>query len=372
MKKHFLWAGTGIALTFSSGADSQEAFDVSLREVRDQYRLPAAGFVIVNSQGIIASGVSGERVRGAAEEVTLEDRWHIGSITKAMTATLAVKLSTAGLITLDATVGSVLGDKYPGMNDAYRDVTLSQLLSHRAGTLSNLLDLSVWSGLRNTAVDASTHRQTLVRAILRHPPEASPGSQYIYSNAGYVVAGAMLEAVAGNSWEGLIAHYVFRPLAMDQTGFGAPGSPGVMDNARGHALAGGSFRSVEVSVNADNPEATGPAGTLHATLADLAKFASAHLGGVPEYLSHDDLETLHVPKPGEDYALGWQTGPHPCAVDQQVLTHTGSNTMWFTVVWLDTSANIGVVVTTNVGDPPGRRALYDLGERLWNNLGDMC
>lgn len=369
MKKRLIGATLGALVAAAGGAGmASDHLDTVLQEVRDQYRLPAAGYAIVTSDGLIASGAYGERAKGSGAAVTLEDRWHIGSLTKAMTATLAVKLASDGIIRLEATVGDVLGAAYPDMHPAYRDVTLSQLLRHRGGMLGNLLDLKVWAGLRSADLDTAAHRKNLVSAILDHPPQAVPGERYLYSNAGYVVAGAMLEAAAGDSWENLMAQHVFAPLSMHDTGFGAPGTPGTLDNALGHSLAGGTFRSVEVSVNADNPAAMGPAGTLHATLAELSNLLAANLGGKPDYLAAEELSVLHTPLAGEDYALGWQIGPHPCRVGRTVLTHTGSNTMWFATVWLDRAEDLAMVVTTNVGDPPGRAAMNHLGARLWSAL----
>ncbi|WIY53950.1 serine hydrolase domain-containing protein [Devosia sp. YIM 151766] len=372
MRKRLIGTTLGALIaTTGSATIANDQLDTVLQEVRNQHRLPAAGYVIVTSEGMVASGADGERARGTGTAVTPDDRWHIGSLTKAMTATLAVKLATDGLIELRTTVGDVLGSDYPAMNPAYRGVTLGQLLRHRGGMLSNLLDLNVWAGLRSADLDTAAHRKNLVNAILSYPAQAAPGGRYIYSNAGYVVAGAMLEAVAGDSWENLMAQHVFAPLSMHDTGFGAPGMAGAMDNALGHSLAGGSFRSVDVSVNADNPAAMGPAGTLHATLGDLSQFMAANLGGEPAYLAAEELALLHTPQAGEDYALGWQVGPHPCAPSRKVLMHTGSNTMWFATVWLDRAVDLGVVVTTNVGDPPGRRAMDDLGAKLWAAL-DRC
>lgn len=351
-------------------ADGTDRYADILRDIQNRYRLPAAGYAIVSSEEIIAQGVFGYRKRGEDVPVTPDEKWHIGSITKAMTSTLAHHLVVEGIIGFETTVGEVLGENFDGIQESYRGVTLAQLLSHRSGMVSDLVTLPVWTSLRDQTIEQSAHRQALVAEILAAPPLAEAGARYIYSNGGYVVAGAMMETLTGENWDQLLKRYIFAPLGMESAGFGPPGTPGTLDNALGHALAGGGLRPVDLSPLADNPAALGPAGTVHATLHDLALFAIAHLGGAPDYLSARDLGRLHTPAPGEDYAFGWQIASHPCFEGETILTHTGSNTMWFVIVFLDKKTDRGTIVTANAGDPPARTALFDLSRKLLAELYD--
>lgn len=103
---------------------------------------------------------------------------------------------------------------------------------------------------------------------------------------------------------------------------------------------------------ADNPPSLGPAGTVHATLRDWAKFARLHLGVAPEngrpLLTTEALQALHTPPSGGDYPLGWVVTKRPWAPGP-ILTHNGSNTMWFCVAWLAPEAKFGVLVVCNDG-----------------------
>ena len=76
-------------------------------------------------------------------------------------------------------------------------------------------------------------RYRILRDNLVDPPAASVG-KHLYSNLGYVVAGAMAERVTARSWESLMQERLFAPLGISSAGFGAPGVPGELDQPWGH------------------------------------------------------------------------------------------------------------------------------------------
>jgi CubicO group peptidase (beta-lactamase class C family) len=309
------------------------------------------GAAVVSPGAILALDVVGVREAGGDVAATRDDLWHVGSLTKSVTSTLALKLVQQGLIRFDSTVGELLGPHYSHMQAAYRNVKLSQLLGHRAGTNGDPLQLPVWNSLRDPVFTTAEHRRRFVADTLAWPPENVPGSAYLYSNAGYVLAGAMLEMVTGRPWEELVDTHILQPLKLTSTGFGPPGSAGMVDNLRGHILRGGRYEAVTPSVDADNPAALGPAGTMHMSLLDLAHYIQAHLSA-GSFLSADDLALLHAPLAGQDYGQGWKVVARDWA-EGMVLTHTGSNTTWFAVVWIAPSNERAYIAVTNVGAPSG-------------------
>jgi CubicO group peptidase (beta-lactamase class C family) len=150
------------------------------------------------------------------------------------------------------------------------------------------------------------------------------------------------------AWQELIQRELFQPLGMHSVGFGHPGDAATIEQPWGHRRAGDRLQPVF----GDNPSALGPAGTVHATLADWAKFARLHLGvhGDGEPLVRDEtLAALHTPPDGAEYAFGWVVCRRPWAPGP-ILTHTGSNTMWFCVAWLAPEVDFAVLVTCNQGD----------------------
>ncbi len=311
---------------------------------------PAAGVALWDGDTTVCT-VGGVRAAGQSTPVAEGDLWHIGSITKSMTATLAARLVTAGQLRWDDTLGDVLGAALPDLHPDTRAITLTQLLSHRAGLVPNLGTLASLNLIRTQAgADLRQQRLAYAGAILKDPPEATPGQSFTYSNAGYVIAGAMMEAATGESWEALMQAHVFGPLGLTSAGFGPPGIAGTLDQPRGHTagLLGG-LQSREPGPFADNPAAMGPAGTVHISLCDLMQYAIAHAERSTDYLPVEAWEMLHSDK-GDRYALGWGVGING------VLTHSGSNTLWFAQVafWPETKYALAIVTNDGRIDSIGR------------------
>ena len=174
---------------------------------------------------------------------------------------------------------------------------------------------------------------------------------YFYSNGGYIIVGAMLEQITGLDWESLTIARVFGPLGMPNSGFGAPGSPGLPPDAPwGHTQA---KIGIEPGPGSDNPAAIGPAGTVHVTLGDYARFMLAHLRapGV-NLLPAPVIDFLQAPYQGIWYAMGWLNFTDPRWVGFG-LVHDGSNTIWRARVLLIPSLNAGFLLVTNINvDPP--------------------
>lgn len=154
------------------------------------------------------------------------------------------------------------------------------------------------------------NRAGYVKTMLGAAP-AGPRGEFLYSNAGYVIAGAMMEAAMGASWEQMIVAQVFEPLGMSGAGFGAP-DPGPLGHRNGAAVAPG--------WRADNLQAMGPAGKVHLRTGDMLRFLAAHAMQEPDYLPTVLWDRLHAPM--GTYAMGWM-------VEDGDLIHLGSNTHWF-------------------------------------------
>ena len=292
--------------------------------------------------------VTGLRRIEGGEAVADGDLWHIGSVTKSMTATLAARLVQSGALRWDSTVGEVLMPVIPGIHPGYRDVTLEHLLSHRGGTRTQLTrtELQEFRDRQATDPDMRGERRHFVARTLSTAPETAPGTRYAYSNIGYVAAGAMIETVTGLTWEDALRLEVFTPLDLGSAGFGPPGRPGVVDQPRGHdASLLGSLQSVEPGPDADNPRVLGPAGTVHISLCDLLRYVAAHGTRPTDYLRADLWSELHRSR-GDDYALGWTI------VDETRLVHVGSNSLWLAVAGFRRTDGRAVAIVSNHPDAP--------------------
>lgn len=321
-----------------------------IEPVLEKHDLPGMVAAVVSGGRIVAIGAAGVRRRGGPERVTVDDRFHIGSCTKAMTATLCAMLVEQRKLTWDTTLEEVFPELQDGFRPEFRKVTLRQLLAHRAGTPKDLDRGGLWERLRRFDGEPTDARRLLVQGVLGQAPVCEPGTKFVYSNAGYAIAGHIAETVAGKPWEDLIREKLFKPLGMKSAGFGSPGTKDATDQPRGHTASG---KPVEPGLDADNPPVLGPAGTVHCSIADWARFVALHLGdvpGTPQLIRPETLVVLHTPFEGEPpkYALGWMVVERDWA-GGTALTHSGSNTLWFAVSWLAPAKHAAVLVACNQG-----------------------
>jgi len=343
-------AGESQAMTFVRGDLFVLNIPVLPPGVMDQNRLhqlrliagaPAMGVAWASGKDRVL--VDGLRAADAKTPVAPADQWHIGSCTKSVTATLAARLVEAGHITWEATVGQILGPHLPPFNAAYKDATLLQLLAHYSGLPHDLTGSDKYG--RGARPDIRAERLQYVAAALNEAPVVPPGKQDSYSNAGYVVAGAMLESVTDKPWEELMRAHVFAPLGMPSAGFGPPGHPGKGDQPVGHTTgAGGKLRPVTNPEEADSPPAIGPCGSMHLNLRDLLAYLKAHRDRPASFLSETSWKTLHTAPFGGTFALGWMVKP------DGTLSHSGSNGMWWANVVI-TPAGLAFAATMNAVTP---------------------
>ncbi len=249
-----------------------------LEPIRDRYALPALAAAVYDADHALAAGAVGLRAADQPDvAVTVDDRWHLGSDTKAMTATLLARLVERGTLRWDTTLAEAFPDDAPAMRAEYRAVTLEQLLQHRGGLLGNLLSRpALWNPLRANARPLVELRRAFVAQVLALAPEVPVGT-YLYSNAGYMVVGAAIERATNRPWEDLMRDEVFAPLEMSSCGFGAPATVDTTDAPWGHVTTNGENSPVPPGPGADNPAALGPAGTVHCTLRDRGLLRPAPL-----------------------------------------------------------------------------------------------
>ncbi len=194
-----------------------------LAESVKKHNLPGMAAAVVDGGRITAIGAAGVRVRGHEEKITADDLFHIGSDTKSMTATLIAVLIEEGKLRWNSTPFEVLSPHgVKKIDPAWQRVTLEELLSHHAGVRPNP-ELATILATRLLKLSPREQRLRVCRAVLEKPPDHEPGKDFLYSNTGYIIAGAMAEAVTDDSWEHLMTRRVFQPLGMSHAGFGPPG-----------------------------------------------------------------------------------------------------------------------------------------------------
>lgn len=328
-----------------------------LEPIRQKYDLPALAGAIVTSRGLFAAEAVGVRKFGTATPVTIDDQFHLGSNTKAMTATMLATLVEEDELSWITTIPQVFPELSGKMNLAYEQVTLDQLLAHRAGFTDaswplgkNLKDMYRLPG------NPREQRQAYVAMVLNESPVSTPGNTFLYSNRSYAVGGAMAERAANDSWENLMRKRLFDPLCMTTCGFGAMGTydgtdSSLVDQPWQHTLDGKIHKPVAPGPKADNAPVVGPAGTVHCSIGDWGKFVTAHLRGEmgeAGILKPETFKHLHIPTFGGEYAYGWLVANRSWA-GGRALNHGGSNTMNFALAWMAPAKDFGVLIATNQG-----------------------
>ena len=315
-----------------------------------KYQIPAlvGGFKVVRASSEIGlEAVAGQLATTDPTPVQPGQLWHIGSITKSMTATLVARLVERGLLSWEMGLGEAFGQLAPDMLPAYRTQTLAALMT---GQTSMPTNLSPFDMLAQAGADSPREgRLSWVAKAFALAPQTG----MVYPNNGYVLAGALCEAVTGKAYEDLMVEEVFKPLNMASAGFGPPGA----GNPQGHrkALLGGRLIGVGFDRGADNPASMAPAGGVHIAIGDLLTFGLAHSlghqGQRNDYLKTEAGRYLHTPPPKANYALGWVKRP------DGRLWHNGSNTYWLAELSFDpeTPFAIAAIATRfDAGEALGR------------------
>ncbi len=348
-------------------AELQAFVEQTLAKARDQHKLPGIAALVQVGDRIEAEVALGQRANGRPEPVTKDDRWHIGSDTKAFTATLIARLVEQGKLRFEDTMADAFPQLASAMNPAYRAVTITQLLSHTAGLppLTDDKELGPFYAATKGVADLPAQRAAVARTYLTMAPASKIG-EFAYSNLGFIVAGAIAEARIGKAWEDLVREQIFLPLGIANAGFGAPGTPGKVDQPQGHD---GRRPLDPGSKDADNPPAIGPAGTINITLKDWMLFAQDQLAGVHgrgKLLKPETYRKLHTPVAGI-YALGWGAKLAPDGTPL-ILAHSGSNGYWLADIKIMPKKRIIFLIAMNTGDEGANTAVQDINTALRERL----
>lgn len=324
-------------------------------------KLPALAVVVTKDGQICDRAVAGVRKWGDTTPVTTNDLFHIGSCTKSMTATLAAVLIEEGQLRWDTTIAEIFPELSGKIDKRYETVTVEQLLQHRGG-VPTAPPLAAWGRAWQEIGTPTEQRREFIEAVLTTAPAAAPGTTMIYSNQGYSIVGAMLEKISGQDFESLMTEKLFKPMHMETAGFGPPGTKNKIDQPWGHIR-----RLVWTSpMQSDNPPAIAPAGRVHCSLDDLARYAILHLQpGTNSLLKPESMARLHASPEGvktigglDDYACGWVRLKRDWA-GGPVLWHNGSNTMWYVVMWLAPEKNFCVIAATNIAGKGAEKGCND-------------
>ena len=328
--------------------------------------------VVEDGRAALVKGY-GVRRLGSPAPADAHTSFPIGSETKAFTATALAILVDRDKLSWDDRVV----DRLPGfaMYDPYvtAHMTVRDLLTHRSGLSLGEGDLLVIPGTRRSRAD-------IVHALRYLKPSTGFRERFAYDNILYIVAGALVEAVSGQSWEDFVRQNIFAPAGMADAQ--ANYSPGAPDVASLHARTGGAIRGEGAETVLPPPEGffhgVGPAGGISLSATDFARWIEVQLshGTLPDggrlYSQAQAAELwrpvvvvpadeFKLPAPIaamqpelQTYALGWFVESYRGHI---VVEHSGAVFGALGMLYLIPEKSVGIAVTINSEDGSTRRAV---------------
>jgi CubicO group peptidase (beta-lactamase class C family) len=275
--------------------DLMKKIDAVMAEVYQPGQPGAAIIVRKNGQTVIRKGY------GLADlelQVPVEPDmvFRLGSITKQFTAVSILILAQEGRLGLQDEITKFLPD-YPTQG---RKITIEHLLTHTSG-IQSYTDMAEWLPLWRK--DFSM--KELVDLFKDKPMQFEPGESWAYNNSGYVLLGAIIEKISGESYEQFVDGHIFKPLGMKSSCYGSTERV-IPRRVPGYQMGQGGF------VNAPYLSMTQPyaAGSLLSNVDDLADWSEAVFSG--KLVKKEWLDKAFTPyklKNGESsgYGYGWFT-----------------------------------------------------------------
>ncbi|MFZ5354075.1 MAG: serine hydrolase domain-containing protein [Bacillota bacterium] len=279
-----------------------------IEKAREKYHVPAVSVSIVSSEKILLSIQSGVRVYGTSERVTREDYFHIGSCSKSILVYIAAKQVERGLLGWD----TKFFDLYPELKkealEAYHEITLEDLFLCRAGIKPYTSGDETYpdlSGSENQQLD-------FIRYLVQLPPSAkktvSGGFEFLYSNAGYAMASAMIERATDLSYQNLIDKYLNKELELDVF-IGWPNKINIKQPSGHYLNKNNTLEVFGVDSEYSIPSLIEPAGNISMKPKDFERYVQLHLCGLTgssKQLKHDTFKYIDTGHKG--FALGVTNG----------------------------------------------------------------
>ena len=374
LRAAFAWSAAALtATTVRAQSAAVAQFDADVAKAVKAWKAPGLAIAVVRNDTVLFAKGYGVREMGKPEAVDADTRFAIGSTTKAMTVLALGMLVDEGKVRWDAPVIDYL----PGfrLSDAYvtRELTVRDLLTHRTG-LGNA-DL-LWAGADYSAEEIFKRTATL-------PLAYSFRSGFVYQNIMYALAGDIVRAVSGMSWDAFLESRILGPLGMKSTVTRLAGITGKPNVAMPHGEVNDTLRVIRNRT----VDPVAPAGSVWSSVNDMSRWMrfvldSGRVNG-KRLLSDSTFRQWLSPQTIADpntypaltlsrphfflYALGWFLQDYN---GQAVAMHTGSIDGMSALIGLIPDKKLGVYVLANADHVELRHALmYEVFDRFGGAAG---
>ena len=345
-------------LSVSWAAAQPPDLDAWVARTMKTFEVPGIAVAIVKDGEVVAARGYGVRKLGESAPVDANTIFGIASNTKAFTSAALAMLVDEGKIRWDDPVINHLPQLH--LHDPYvtRELTVRDALSHRSGLGLGAGDLLYWP-------DTTFTRDEVVARARFIQPASSFRSRYAYSNLMFVIAGQIIPAVTGKSWDDFVRERILTPLGMTSTRLSSvglrPEDNAAYPHSRGWRLRG-TLRPVPMQRN----DVWAAAAGIQTSVNDLSKWIIVQLneGKIEQNRLlfserqqremwaattvvpiSNVIEPLRAVTPNfSSYGLGWAVRDYR---GRRIISHGGGLTGMVTTVQLVPEENLGIVVLTN-------------------------
>jgi len=351
-----------IFLAIFSNLVSAQNITAIAEQIMEKDSIPEMAFAVVTKDSIIIKKVLGHHKISEINSnpnSNIDDYFHLGSNTKAITSFIAAKLVENKKIMWNTKFYDLFPELKRKSNTKYLNITLEDLLSHRAKIQPFTTGVE-YQKLPKFNGSKQEKRRKFAEYVLTLDSVENKES-YNYSNAGYSVAAIMLEKVSGNSWEKLIDKYLRRKLNINIV-FGWP-NRNFENQPYGHWIDNGKLVSVSQKIDYDLSMAE-PAGDLSMNIESYAKFIQLNIQGLAgenNFLQSKTYKFLHTYR--DEYSIGWV---NYIKNNEQISEHAGSDGTFFSYSQIDRKNLIGYIVLVNNGSKTAQNGVFEMINKLKN------
>jgi len=312
--------------------------------------------VLVKQEGqaLFEEGFGVRDLRGK-RKIDAHTNFRLASCTKQFTAMAIMLLVHGGKLRYDETLMEV----FPEFPAYGASITVRNLLNHTSGLpdYEDLMDAAekakgpMWSPERQIRDD-----QVLQLLKKESHGKFAPGSQWVYSNSGYVLLGLVVEQASGESLPAFLQQRIFRPLHMDHTLLYVRGSPEVSHRAYGYSEENGAWKRTDQDVTS----ATRGDGGIYSSIDDMAKWdAALYDDRLLSDASRKVAFSPHAKVTGEPYEASYGSG---WRITGDTLWHSGESIGFRNVIVRWPRQHLTVILLSNRNDPEPYRTALSIAE----------
>jgi len=334
--------------------------------IRIKFQIPEIAYAVIDAKRVFEIAALGKHSINLPDTASLNDRFHIGSNTKAMTAFIIANYVERGKLQWSTQFFDLFPEWKKTSKVEYAAITLKDLLSHRAGIhpLQGLEDDPVIPSFKGTNPEK---RKQFGQFVLKLDQiKLDIQNTFIYSNAGYTLATLMVERVTGKTWEQLV-QVVFNNDLQLNVKLSWPENQKQKDTW-GHSFENNKLKPVPS--NADfHLDYTEPSGDLNIKLKDYIKFIQLNLKGLAGQNNYLNAETYTFLHNGiKDYALGWY---NIYENGKEISTHAGTVGTYYTLVQIDRTNGKAFIIFTNAFNEQTQQGVRLLMRKLKENYNGL-